>query len=143
MVRVSPPKTDGVQDIFVDTSALYALANVLDPHHEAAARFVRENATPLVASSVVFVETVSLISKRISKAHAVKFGTRLRGSRWLVLHEITDLLHEQAWELFAGHRHERFDMVDATSFVLMKALGVTRAFTFDRDFRAQGFAVVP
>jgi predicted nucleic acid-binding protein len=34
-------------------------------------------------------------------------------------------------------------LVDWTSFLVMRRLGIDRAFTFDPDFTAQGFRVVP
>jgi predicted nucleic acid-binding protein len=36
----------------------------------------------------------------------------------------------------------RVSLVDHTSFALMRALGISRAFAFDDDFAREGFALV-
>jgi predicted nucleic acid-binding protein len=50
---------------------------------------------------------------------------------------------ESALELFEGHRDKRWSFTDCTSFVVMGALGIEKAFTFDRNFEQAGYARVP
>jgi predicted nucleic acid-binding protein len=38
---------------------------------------------------------------------------------------------------------EAIGCVDCISFVLMRARGIERAFTFDADFRVAGFEILP
>ena len=37
----------------------------------------------------------------------------------------------------------RWSLTDCTSMALMKARGITKAFSFDDDFRKMGFDVLP
>jgi predicted nucleic acid-binding protein len=47
--------------IFVDTGAWYAYVDASDAHHLAAVRFINTLTGPLITSSYIFDETVTLI----------------------------------------------------------------------------------
>ena len=124
--------------IFVDTSAIYALAARSDPNHAAAqlkfAALIASN-VPLVTHNYVIVEAVSLLQRRLGLASAAHFENE---SRWLDVEWITPEIHAEAarrWSL--GSRDVSF--VDQVSFVIMQMRGMTTAFAFDPDFEAAGF----
>jgi predicted nucleic acid-binding protein len=45
----------------------------------------------------------------------------------------------EAWERYARHEAAEAGIVDHVSFVVMRRLGITDAFTNDRHFKAAGF----
>jgi predicted nucleic acid-binding protein len=45
----------------------------------------------------------------------------------------------QAWNAYQRGEADQAGIVDHISFVVMKRLGIARAFTNDRHFRAAGF----
>jgi predicted nucleic acid-binding protein len=52
-------------------------------------------------------------------------------------------LHAEAREALLAAGRRNVSLVDWTSFLVMRRHGVRRAFTFDADFAAEGFEVVP
>jgi predicted nucleic acid-binding protein len=52
-------------------------------------------------------------------------------------------LHERAVASLLGSASRSVSLVDWTSFALIREESLDRAFAFDRDFRDQGFAVIP
>jgi predicted nucleic acid-binding protein len=42
-----------------------------------------------------------------------------------------------------GHEDKRWSFTDCTSFVVMRDLGIEKAFTFDRNFAQAGFTPLP
>ena len=44
-----------------------------------------------------------------------------------------------AWDIFARYDTAGFSFTDCVSFVVMEALGIRKAFTFDEHFEVMGF----
>lgn len=130
--------------VFVDTSAFYALADADDPAHGRAVEFLGANhETPLVTTNLVFAETMSLISKRLGKAVAIRYGEAVRESQVFDIVTLPEEYREPAWELFRSQRDQAWDLIDCSSLVVMERFKIRQAFTFDRHFQQQGFEVVP
>jgi predicted nucleic acid-binding protein len=133
--------------VFVDTSAFVALANKKDKNHASARRclrFLARNRRPLITSTDIADEVVTLVRMRVGHRIAVEVGDAIFESRWCRLLEIDSALRERAWTLFRRFDDQTFSLTDCTSFALMQSLGVDDAFTFDRkDFTAAGFVPLP
>lgn len=132
-----------MKQILVDTSAFYALADSADPAHAASREFLESNQVPLVTTNYVFAETLSLLTKRLGKDAAVRFGTGLRASEMIRLFRLPRDYDEDSWKEFLRFRDKGFDFIDSTCFVVMQRLGMETAFSFDRHFVQRGFRVVP
>jgi predicted nucleic acid-binding protein len=136
-----------VNSVFVDTSAFVALADKRDRQHPSAKRFFRQLARkrrPLVTSTYVADEVITLARYRLGHAVAVGVGDAIFGSAWCRLLDIEDELRASAWTLFTRYQDQEFSFTDCTSFALMRALDISEAFTFDRrDFAAAGFVPLP
>jgi predicted nucleic acid-binding protein len=132
-----------VELVFVDTGAFYALVDRSDPAHERARRFYAETRMGLLTSEFVFAETMSLVTKRVGKRHAVRLGEALRTTRRLRIDEVGPEMREAAWKLFSTRLDKDHDLVDCLSFAVMDANGVRTAFGFDRHFLHQGYELVP
>lgn len=132
-----------MKQVFVDTSAFYALADAKDPAHPRAARFLEENEAPLLTTNYVFAESLSLLTKRLGKAAAIRFGEGLRGSEVVRVFQLAADYEEAAWKEFLKLRDKEFDFIDSTCFVVMEMQGMDSAFSFDRHFAQRGFRMLP
>lgn len=133
--------------LFVDTSAFVALADRRDRNHGASKRLLRtvsKKKRPLVTSTDIFDEVVTLIRIRINHPAALQVGEKLLASTWCRVIDVSPDTRAAAWEVFARYHDQTFSFTDCTSFALMRSMDLEEAFTFDRpDFSAAGFLPVP
>jgi uncharacterized protein len=136
-----------VNAIFIDTSGFVALSDKRDRHHVRAKRFFRllaRTRRPLVTSTYVADEVITLVRMRIGHGVAVEVGNAILGSRWCRMLDVEEEMRSSAWTLFTRYQNQEFSFTDCTSFAIMRSLGIEEAFTFDRrDFAAAGFSAVP
>ena len=132
-------KEEPLKTVFVDTSAFYALFNRDDPHHEEAVR-VYQDSLILVTTQVIFTELLSLLTKRLGKHQAIRYGKEIKASRekLRILHT-SEAQEEKAWNLFCRFKDKEYDLVDCLSFVVMEENDIEEAFAFDRHFAQYGF----
>jgi predicted nucleic acid-binding protein len=130
--------------ILVDTSAFYAILDVDDRHHAAARATLGALGTvdePLLTHEYVVVETTALVQRRLGVGTLRRFVDDvlpLVGIAW-----VDQALHLEAREALLAAGTRDVSLVDWTSFLVMRRLGVRRAFTFDPDFATEGFEVLP
>ena len=128
--------------VFVDTSALLALVVGSDQAHEEASEgFARLRAerAPLLTSSYVLVETYALLQARIGIGAVRIFReafTPLLDVLW-----VDETTHERALDDLLLRDARKLSLVDASSFELMRANRVDRAFAFDAHFREEGYTL--
>jgi hypothetical protein len=134
-------------DLFVDTSAFYALADKEDTNHRRARAFLttlQRKGQALVTTTDVFDETVTLVRYRLGHPAAVTLGGKLLESRWCRIVEVMDETRRGAWDIFVRCADQTFSFTDCTSFATMHSMHLPVAFTFDRrDFAAAGFVARP
>ncbi|MBI4253323.1 PIN domain-containing protein [Candidatus Uhrbacteria bacterium] len=127
---------------FVDTSALYALADRRDDNHARAKKILQEllrRNEEFFTHNYIIVETVALIQRRLGFSVAEAF---LRDTALFSLFWIDERIHHDTATLFASLKKRTVSFVDCTSFFVMKQRGVRHAFAFDGDFLTQGFILV-
>jgi hypothetical protein len=73
--------------------------------------------------------TMSLLTKRLGKAIAVRFGQGIRGS--------------SAFRIFTTQLDRDYDLIDCPSFAMMDAFDVREVFGFDQHFARYGFRLLP
>jgi uncharacterized protein len=128
--------------IFIDTSAIYALADRADDNHARATRLFAtalSSGTRLVTHSYVLVESMALIQHRLGLEHALTFANDAEA---FDVDWVTRGTHERAveWLRTAGRRP--VSLVDAVSFVVMRARQIEIAFAFDPHFVRAGFRLL-
>ena len=132
-----------MKEIFVDTSAFYAFADSRDPYYRLARRFFQENRMPLVSTNFIFAETLSLVTKRLGKKTAIKFGYGFKSSHLIRMIYVSVEHQEKAWRIFSQAKDKDYDYIDCICFVCMDAQGIGEAFTFDKHFRQKGYKMLP
>jgi len=128
--------------IFIDTSAIYALADRADANHPRATRLFTaalSSGERLVTHSYVLVEAMALIQHRLGLEHALTFAGDAEA---FDVDWVTRATHERAveWLQTAGRRH--VSLVDAVSFVVMRTRQIEVAFAFDPHFVRAGFRLL-
>jgi uncharacterized protein len=130
--------------LLADTSALLALVFRDDQNHARAVAFVRENPRArLVLTELILSELVTRVRARAGADQAVAVGRSLLDSRrYELLFLDSELLHG-ALAHMSRFGDKRLSLTDCASFELMDRLGLTAAFSFDRDFRDCGYDMQP
>jgi len=129
--------------VFADTSALFALLVATDENHrraELAFRGLEQRRAPLLTTSYVLVETYALLQRRVG-IDPVR-GFRKGMAPLLRVAWVDAALHEAALDLVLERSRSGISLVDAASFLVMRANGIEEAFAFDGHFRTAGFSLV-
>lgn len=127
--------------IFLDTSAIYALADGGDPNHGRAKHHfeaILSASTPFLTHNYIIVESLALLQKRLGLAAAHAFAEESRHFEIVWIDEET---HTEASTRWAKGRRT-LSLVDHVSFLVMERLRIDTAFAFDSDFVAAGFNVL-
>ena len=126
--------------VFLDSVGLIAVWNADDQWHAAAkpvfADLVKEKAR-LVTTTYILLECGNAAARRPFRNDVIALQKAL-GSRQALI-EPTPEDVEEAWEAFGRGDAANAGIVDHVSFIVMRRLGVTRAFSNDAHFRAAGF----
>ena len=130
---------------FVDTSAFFAVLSAEEADNGRATRWLERIANSedeqLLTHGYVVTESIALIQRRLGTDLVRTFIDHL-----LPVCEIRYIergLHERATVAYLSSLSRHSSFVDRTSFELMRTEGIRRAFTFDGDFRREGFETVP
>lgn len=130
--------------IFVDTSALLAVLDGDDAMHPPAkntwSRCLNDR-QKLLTTNYVIVETAALVQSRFGMSAARVFHEAI--VPMLQIEWIAQPMHTTAVSALLTANRRNLSLVDCVSFETMRRLGLTEAFTVDRHFAEQGFAVVP
>lgn len=127
--------------IFLDTSAIYALADKADSNHIAAySRFedVLKSGEIFILTNYILLESAALLQARLGLHSAILF---LKEAKSFEVEWVDLDLHEEAEKELERIGKRGISLVDCTSFIVMRRRSVQRAFAFDPDFKDQGFLI--
>ncbi|MBC6423687.1 MAG: type II toxin-antitoxin system VapC family toxin [Hormoscilla sp. SP12CHS1] len=138
-----------MKKLFVDTSAWYAISDPGDPNHKAALAYRNEIVKKyrLVVTNYIWDElyTLLLMSLRYRKTVDLKSQLDI-----LVTTNIIEVVWvredtaREAWAIFEKYNVDKhWSFTDCVSYVVMKQLGITEAFTFDCHFAQMSFVPRP
>ena len=130
--------------IFVDTSALFAIANAKDEDHKRARDFLSklaEEKVILFVTNFVIAETYTLMLRKIGRDKAIEYIENLRNTA--EIERVSEEDENKAWQIILRYRDKDFSYVDATSFAVMKRLGIRDAFSFDEHFEQYALNRLP
>ena len=127
--------------IFLDTSAVIALADSADDNHMgavAALAKVTAQGHGVLTHNYILVESAALLRSRIGLRSALAF---LSDAEKFTIHWVTPRDHADAVTLLAERNRRRLSLVDCMSFTVMRKYGVSAALAYAPDFEAEGFEV--
>ena len=134
-----------MRQLFVDTSAYFALTDKRDENHEAAVHFIhqliRERAE-LVTTNYIVAETHTLLLNRIGYATALQVIEALYKSQTRI-YRVKEAQERKALEIIRAYTDKEFSLVDTISFATMERFHLTQAFAFDHQFAQYGFSLLP
>ncbi len=126
--------------VFVDTSAFLAVLNADDSNHTAAKAIWESlliSRASLFTTSYVLVETYALIQHRLGMEAVRTFHEDIEPL--LKIEWIDAPSHSLGMSVVLAVNRKRLSFVDTVSFVVMRKLGIKKAFAFDQHFVEQGF----
>lgn len=135
----------GAVRLFVDTSALIALADRSDQYHASADRFLRglEDGSKLHTSNYILDETLTRLRFTAGLAAALKFAGLAYRPGTFQIHYVDAFIDQEALRILSRYRDKKLSHTDATTVVFLKRLGLQQIFSFDADFRTLGLEVLP
>jgi predicted nucleic acid-binding protein len=129
--------------VFADTSAFYALMVRGAPSHDVArTTFAKllEGRRPLLTTSLVIMETMSLLQNRVGLAAARDFDEHV--APVVRVHWVDEPLFRLGAERLWREDQPGLSLVDCVSFEFMKAERLTTAFAVDPQFSEAGFRLL-
>ena len=127
--------------IFLDTSAIYALADPNDPNHANAYKnfdLALKSGETFLVHNYILVESAALLQARLGFQSAALF---LKNAKSFEMEWIDSDLHEEAEKELERIEKRGISLVDCTSFIVMRKRGVKKVLAFDPDFQDQGFSL--
>jgi selT/selW/selH-like putative selenoprotein len=128
-----------VNVVFAATVGLLALWDRSDQWHEPAEQafaLLTEKKSELFTTSFVMIECANAAARRPYRSAVDGLRTELARGGFLI--HPTQEEWDAAWSAYASGDASDAGVVDHTSFIVMRRLGITKAFTNDRHFRAAG-----
>jgi uncharacterized protein len=133
-------------ELFVDTSAWYALALPSAPHHAKVSGALRERieqGARIVTTNLIVGETHVLLLRRVSRAVALTFVREVRRAPNIVVESSAEYEELAVTDWLERFDDQSFSFTDAVSFAVMSDRGVREALALDHHFAIAGFVVVP
>ncbi len=128
-----------MSSVFVDSVGLLALWNASDQWHKAASKAftsINDGRTTLLTTAFVLLKCGNAASRTPFRSDANFARKQFEAAETLVWPTESDW--EQAWSAYQRGEADAAGIVDHVSFVVMRRLGITTAFTNDKHFRAAG-----
>jgi predicted nucleic acid-binding protein len=132
-----------VNAVFLDTVGLLAVWDESDQWHEAAsaalARVTQSGAITLT-TTFILLECGNAAARRPYRSAVDRLRQALESAHALI--QPTSDEWDEAWKAYQRGDGAAAGIVDQVSFLVMRRLGITRAFTNDKHFEAAGFEVL-
>lgn len=128
--------------VFADTGYWIALMDPNDPLHQAALLAAEEyRSKPMVTSEWVLAELLNGVARwgQLRRRQALLTIRGILNAQNVVVAPASTHGFWSAVELYEQYLGHRWSLIDCTSFVIMKDLGIQDALAHDRDFAAAGF----
>jgi predicted nucleic acid-binding protein len=126
--------------VFLDTVGLVALWDEADPWNGPAAAAMKLLDAPsirLVTTPYVLLECGNALARTPFRADVCQFREQLAKQKNLIDPMPEEI--EEAWAAYQRDHAAGAGIVDHVSFIVMRRLGISDAFTNDRHFKAAGF----
>ncbi len=134
-----------MRHIFLDSSALVAMADRRDPDHDAVTSFIQgiKGQASLITTDYVLDETVTVVKKRYGYELAVQLGRKLRASDFCRYYVLTFEDEALTWATFEKYSDKAWSYTDCSCLAVMQRLQITEVLSLDAHFRQMGVQVWP
>lgn len=122
--------------IFLDSNFFIALFNPTDTLYQKALKVsqkIKKETPQLYISNFIFLEVVTVLAQRVSRKAAILLGDHLLKDKQVEIIHVDQNLNETTWELFKKIRRKNISFVDCSILMIMKAEGIEKLLTFDRE----------
>lgn len=133
-------------ELFVDTSAWYALAVSSAPHHKKVSDTMRrriERGARIVTTNLIVAETHALLLRRAGRKVALTFAGEVRRTPNIVVTSSAEYEESAIADWLEKFDDQLFSFTDAVSFAVMSDRGIPEALALDHHFAVAGFVVIP
>lgn len=127
---------------FLDTSAIYALADPRSRDHAAVRAVYNDPERTFILHELILVEAFSLLTKRLHKQAAIRTVGAFRLSPRVAKAPFLPDLLEAGWARCRRFADKEWDWIDCVSFELMERRGVREALSLDRHFAQAGLTLL-
>lgn len=132
-------------ELFVDTSAWFALAVPGHPGHGTLAGLLRERihtGARVVTTNLVVAETHVLLLRRAGREAALRFLRRVGTPPNVVVRSTPALEAAAVVDWLEPFADQAFSFTDAVSFAVMRDRDIREALALDHHFAAAGFVAL-
>ncbi len=126
--------------VFLDTVGLLALLDLRDQWHNVAAKAwvaIANYGTDIVTTPLILVECANAASRRPYRRAVADLRESMTAAGMVI--DPSPDEWEQAWAEYAADAPGGGGVVDRLSFIVMRRLDISTAFTNDRHFLMAGF----
>ena len=132
-----------IENVFIDTSAFYALMDRSDSYHQKAKKlwtFLLDEEIYFKTTNYIIIETLALLQNRLGFEAAHLYSSDIL--------ELVDILwvdeprHNLAFELWLSLGRKKLSLVDCVSFITLRHFRLENVFGFDRHYDQQGFKIL-
>ena len=134
--------TNPGNSVFADTGYWIALMDPEDPLHQEALQAEEEyKLQQIITSEWVLAELLNGVARRgqLRRHQVLLTISGILNAQNVVVVPASTRSFWSAVELYEQYLGQRWSLIDCTSFVIMKDLGIQDALAHDRDFAAAGF----
>ncbi len=131
-------------NLFVDTSAFFAVLDADDRNHKKARQMWQDllnSGANLICTNYILVETLALLQHRLGVPAVRSFQADVVPV--LKIEWVSETLHASAVSALLVANRRQLSLVDCVNFEAMRSMGLTQVFAFDPDFSHQGFHCIP
>lgn len=128
--------------LFADTSAFFAAFSEADARHPVALSALTGQ-TSLVTTRLIVIETVSLMTKRLSSFHAHAWHETIVKNQEIRVREVEADVLAASEKLWKQNKDKNWDLIDCYSFSVMRQERLMSAWSFDQHFIQAGFQLLP
>jgi predicted nucleic acid-binding protein len=126
--------------VFLDTVGILALLEPSDQWHVAATQALASpglEGRPFTTTTLILFECGNAVARKPYRARIAEMSRQFRDDGTLIVPTDDDIEH--AWASFERGEAGQAGIVDHISFVVMRRMSLSQAFTNDAHFRAAGF----
>ncbi len=134
--------TNGVTDVFADTSFYIALLNRLDADHRKAAAFRTGFSGRYLTTAYVVIELGNWLCRPTQRSLFVRLVDALGADPSTTVLPATDDSLQRGLALYRNRLDQEWSLTDCISFEVMRQARITHALTADQHFEQAGFVAL-